>query len=90
MQERSHFLVFGVLGDAGGVEGWEFGFVVFGGEGRRGFGEGVDVDALVGAAGCEEHFGGFLGGRREGEASDRGCVGVEEEGVGEVDFGLVF
>lgn len=55
-------------------------------------GEVVEVDAVVGAAACEEHFlrlasfGG--GGRRDGETSEGGGVRVEEEGVGEVDGGV--
>lgn len=52
VHERAHFLVLCVLRDGGAVEGGELGLELLLLARGRGFGEGVDVDALVGAAGC--------------------------------------
>ncbi len=95
VQEGAELAVLWVFADGAGREGREeflVGFVCDGAGGGRVRREVVDVDALVGAARGEEDLLGLargrVRGRGEGEAADGRVVRVEEEGVGEVGFGL--
>lgn len=53
-------------------------------------GEVVEVYALIGAAACEDDLLGLFrdwrGDGREGETANCGGVGIEEEGICELDF----
>ena len=55
-------------------------------------GEVVEVDSLVGAAGCEDYFlglfGDWSGWLGDGEAADSRLMGVKKEGICELGFAI--